>query len=141
VQDLTMNSAVDIGLCVTSHQAGVVTIAQFSNVTTTGTVGAAWQVADVTINHGGQDAAGLYASVQDSTGGGKGKFFQNSDPAATCVIQWTPWNIPLSELAAAGVKTTKVQKITLGAGNRASPAAGGTGTLYLDDIGFGHSAK
>ncbi len=54
---------------------------------------------------------------------------------------WTQWTIPLSDLTAAGLKTTKIQKITIGVGNKTSPAAGGTGMLFIDDIGFGHPAK
>jgi hypothetical protein len=27
--------------------------------------------------------------------------------------------------------------MTIGIGNRTSPTAGGTGTIYIDDIGFG----
>ena len=76
--------------------------------------------------------------VADSSG--KSKITANADPAAAATGAWTLWTIPLSDLTAAGVKTTKVQKLTIGAGDRNSPKAGGTGMLYIDDIGFGHPA-
>ncbi len=34
----------------------------------------------------------------------------------------------------------QVQKITLGVGDKSTPKAGGTGMLYLDDLGLGHPA-
>ena len=49
---------------------------------------------------------------------------------------WTQWKIPLSSFA--GVNLSKVKKLYLGVGNRANPAQGGTGALYIDDIGVGH---
>ena len=49
--------------------------------------------------------------------------------------------IPLSEFISAGVKMTAVKSLTIGVGNKAAPKAGGTGTMYLDDIGYGRSAK
>jgi len=48
--------------------------------------------------------------------------------------QWIEWKIPLSAFADAGVKLTAVQKIMIGVGNRAHPAAGGTGVVFIDDI-------
>ena len=29
--------------------------------------------------------------------------------------------------------------VVIGVGNKAAPKAGGTGIIYVDDIGFGHS--
>ena len=40
-----------------------------------------------------------------------------------------------------GVNLTMVQKLTLGVGDKNSPKAGGTGILYIDDIGYGHPVK
>jgi hypothetical protein len=34
----------------------------------------------------------------------------------------------------AGVNLSRVKKLYLGAGDRANPAAGGSGMLYIDDI-------
>jgi hypothetical protein len=41
----------------------------------------------------------------------------------------------------AGVQTTAVKSLTIGVGNKAAPKAGGTGTVYIDDIGYGKPAK
>ncbi len=55
------------------------------------------------------------------------------------LTDWTEWRIPLSDLT--GVSLTTVQKITLGVGDKNSPKPGGTGVLYIDDIGYGHPVK
>jgi hypothetical protein len=81
----------------------------------------------------------MYVAVTDNAG--KTKLSANADPAAAATGAWTQWKIPLSDLTAAGLKTTKIQEITIGIGNKTSPAAGGTGTVYIDDIGFGHPAN
>jgi hypothetical protein len=134
-QAITMTDPVLIGICVTAHQAGEQRTMQFDNITTTGNVTGAWQGAVVNSPQYNA-AAGLYVVVQDNAG--KSKLFANADPAAAATGTWTRWTIPLSDLTAAGVKTTKVQKITIGVGSKTSPAAGGTGTIYIDDIGVGH---
>jgi hypothetical protein len=55
----------------------------------------------------------------------------HDDPAATQLSGWTEWVI---DLAAFGVDLTNVNTITIGIGTQNSPAAGGTGTMYFDDI-------
>jgi hypothetical protein len=47
---------------------------------------------------------------------------------------WTEWNIPLTEFSNQGVVLTNVDKIAIGFGNRNTPVAGGSGTMYFDDI-------
>jgi hypothetical protein len=56
----------------------------------------------------------------------------NDDPAATQKAGWTEWIIDLQ--AFQGVTLTNVNTITIGFGTRNSPAAGGTGKMYFDDI-------
>ena len=56
-------------------------------------------------------------------------------------MTWQPWTIPLSEFTSAGVNMTAVKSLTLGVGNKAGPKAGGTGTVYIDDLGYGTPAK
>ncbi|TKJ37724.1 MAG: hypothetical protein CEE38_06530 [Planctomycetes bacterium B3_Pla] len=56
----------------------------------------------------------------------------HDDPAATEITRWTEWVIDLS--AFAGVDLTNVNSITLGFGTKGSPAVGGTGTMYFDDL-------
>jgi hypothetical protein len=137
-QAINMIDPVYIGICVTAHQAGEQRTMTFDNITTTGTVTGAWQGA--VINSPQYNAAaGLYVVVQDSAG--KSKVVTNADPAAANAAAWTQWKIPLSDLTAAGVKTTAVKKVTVGVGDKNSPKAGGTGIVYIDDIGFGHPDK
>jgi hypothetical protein len=59
----------------------------------------------------------------------------NQDPAAAQIEIWTEWNIPLLSFADKGVDLTNVNSIAIGTGNKTSPQAGGTGTMYFDDIG------
>jgi len=56
----------------------------------------------------------------------------HDDPAATQITGWNEWVIDLTEFV--GVDLTNVNTITIGFGTRNSPAAGGTGTMYFDDI-------
>ncbi len=136
-QTITMANPVDIGLCVCAHQAGEYRTMQFDNITTTGNVGSTWQ--GVQINSSPHnDPAGLYVVVTDNAG--KSKLEVHADPAATNAANWTQWTIPLSDLTAAGVKTTKIQKITIGVGDKNNSKAGGAGMLFIDDIGYGHPA-
>ena len=125
-----------IGLCVTSHNASLVTTAEFSEITSSGT--GPWQVAAVGDDpEPGNDAEDLYVAIRDSSN--KTAVVTNPDPAAVNATEWTEWKIPLSEFTSAGVKMNAVKTITIGIGNNAAPTAGGAGTLYIDDIGYGHS--
>jgi hypothetical protein len=59
------------------------------------------------------------------------------NPDAAQISIWTEWTIDLSApggFAAQGVNLTNVDKITLGLGDRNNPQAGGSGTMYFDDI-------
>lgn len=56
----------------------------------------------------------------------------HDDPAATQTTGWNQWVIDLTEFA--GVDLTNVNSITIGLGTKNSPAAGGTGAMYFDDI-------
>ena len=47
---------------------------------------------------------------------------------------WQHWNIDLEDFNAGGVDLTKVGRIYIGFGDRSNPKAGGTGTVYFDDI-------
>jgi hypothetical protein len=56
----------------------------------------------------------------------------HDDPAATQIVGWTEWVIDLAEF---GVNLTNVNSITIGVGTKNAPSpAGGTGTVYFDDI-------
>jgi len=56
----------------------------------------------------------------------------HDDAAATQLSGWNEWVIDLAEFA--GVNLTNVNTVTIGIGTRNSPAAGGAGTMYFDDI-------
>ena len=47
---------------------------------------------------------------------------------------WTEWVIDLQAFADQGVNLANVNTITIGFGTKNSPAAGGAGTMYFDDI-------
>ncbi|KPK39685.1 MAG: hypothetical protein AMJ65_11240 [Phycisphaerae bacterium SG8_4] len=56
----------------------------------------------------------------------------HDDDSATQIAGWNEWVIELS--AFAGVDLANVNTITIGFGTKGSPAAGGTGMMYFDDI-------
>jgi len=58
----------------------------------------------------------------------------NDNPDAAQVITWTEWTIDLQAFADQGVNLTNVNSISLGLGNKNNPLAGGSGTMYFDDI-------
>jgi hypothetical protein len=58
----------------------------------------------------------------------------NDNPNAAQVDTWTEWNIDLQAFADQGVNLANVNTIALGLGNKNNPLAGGSGTMYFDDI-------
>ena len=58
----------------------------------------------------------------------------NGNPNAAQVDTWTEWNIDLQVFADQGVNLANVNTIALGLGNKNNPQAGGSGTMYFDDI-------
>jgi hypothetical protein len=56
----------------------------------------------------------------------------HDNPAATQTGSWTEWVIDLQ--AFTGMDLANVNTITIGLGTKGNPAAGGTGTMYFDDI-------
>ena len=134
---IAMIGDVYIGLAVTSHNASMTTIAEFSDVSFTGTVTGQWQVAAIGVAQPSNDAAPLYVAVEDSAG--HVKAVTHHDPAAVQAIEWQKWMIPLSSFQA--VNLAGVKKMTIGVGDRNKSTPGGKGTIYLDDIGFGHPVQ
>ncbi|HUU15935.1 MAG TPA: PA14 domain-containing protein [Sedimentisphaerales bacterium] len=55
----------------------------------------------------------------------------NDNPDAAQITAWTEWTI---DLQAFGVNLANVNTIALGLGNKNNPQAGGSGTMYFDDI-------
>jgi hypothetical protein len=58
----------------------------------------------------------------------------HDDPEAARKNSWTQWNTDLQAFADQGVNLANVNSITLGVGNKANPTAGGSGTIFFDDI-------
>ncbi len=56
----------------------------------------------------------------------------NDDPNAAKAADWNVWRIKLSDFT--GVNLANVKKFYIGFGSRTSPASGGAGTVYFDDI-------
>jgi hypothetical protein len=73
-------------------------------------------------------AENLYVALNDSA------VVNNDNPDAALITRWTEWNIDLTRFADQGVNLANVTSVTLGLGNRANPAAGGSGKMYFDDI-------
>ncbi|MDI6451243.1 LamG-like jellyroll fold domain-containing protein [Anaerobaca lacustris] len=135
--EITMAANVFIGLALTSHNASVSTAAEFSNLTTTGNVTGAWQTAGIGATQPeGNSAQPMYVRIEDSTG--TAATVVNADATITLRPTWQEWKIPYADLA--GVNLGRVQKMFIGVGSKTSPTAGGTGTVYVDDVGFGRPA-
>ncbi|HPC97313.1 MAG TPA: hypothetical protein PLU87_20405, partial [Sedimentisphaerales bacterium] len=85
--------------------------------------------------YGAEDnAAGtLYLAVEDSAG--HVAVVTHPDPEALKVASWQAWTVPFSRLA--GVNLARVETMYIGIGNRTSPAAGGSGLIFIDDISYG----
>jgi len=58
----------------------------------------------------------------------------HDNPGAAQITTWTEWNIDLQMFADQGVNLANVNTIAIGLGNRNNPVAGGSGTMYFDDI-------
>jgi len=79
------------------------------------------------------NAAGqLYVALEDNAG--HIKVVNYPDPDAVQRADWQEWNVELTQFSAAGVNLKAIKKMYIGLGNRTSPTAGGTGTLFIDDI-------
>ncbi len=138
-QTIPMANEVYVGLAVTSHSAGVLTSAEFSEVASTGEVSGQWQVATMGPEQPeGNAPAALYVAVEDSSGKVQAVTHPAGD-AATFLGGWNQWQIPFSEFA--GVNLSRVETMYIGVGDRNTPSAGGTGLVFIDDVQFGHPAE
>ncbi|UCF14094.1 MAG: hypothetical protein JSW59_11835, partial [Phycisphaerales bacterium] len=129
----TISRAADIyvGLALTSHNLSATCEAKFSNVTITGAASTQWSSQDIGI--ASNAAEPLYVAVSNSTGAPA--VVAHEDAAAATIDTWTEWIIPLKTFADQGINLTDVDKIAVGLGTRGNAAAaGGSGTMYFDDI-------
>ena len=75
----------------------------------------------------------MYVAISNSTGAPA--IVANDDAQAAQSSRWTQWSIPLQAFADQGINLTNVDKIAVGLGSKSGMAtAGGTGTIYVDDI-------
>ncbi len=58
----------------------------------------------------------------------------HDNPNAAQITTWTEWTVDLQGFADQGVNLANVNTIALGLGNKKNPVAGGSGTMYFDDI-------
>jgi Concanavalin A-like lectin/glucanases superfamily/F5/8 type C domain len=136
--EIPMGSNVFIGLALTSHDASIETGAQFSNASTTGNITGQWQTADIGVAQptGGNAPEPVYVALEDNAG--HVAVVTNPNEAAAALSGWQEWLIPLSEFG--GVNLGSVKMMYIGVGDRDNPTAGGTGLIFVDDIGVGHPA-
>ncbi len=135
----TMPSNVFIGLAVTSHDGTLVTQAKFSNISASTSVTGEWKLADVGATQpAGNGIDTLYLALEDNQSHRKAV---TADTYAIVSGAWQQWKIPLSTFSSAGVKLNSIQKITIGVGDKTKAASGASGTVYVDDIAFGHPAQ
>jgi hypothetical protein len=78
----------------------------------------------------------VYVALEDTAG--KVVVVTHQDVGIAAVPEWTEWAIPYSDLA--GIDLGRVSTIYIGVGNRDNPTVGGTGLIFIDDIGFGRPA-
>ncbi|MHC4518117.1 MAG: discoidin domain-containing protein [Planctomycetota bacterium] len=136
-RSIAMTDPVLIGLALTSHNAAMATSAAFSNVSFTGNVTGDWQIAEVGVAQPeGNTPEPLYVAVEDTSG--NVAVVTNPDSSATGRSGWTEWLIPHTDLA--GVNLSRVAILYIGVGDRDNPSAGGTGLIFIDDVGYGHPA-
>ncbi len=146
-QTINMPSQVYVGLALSSHAPGVMTMATFSGVKTTGNVTDQWQIADIGAEHPGNSPDNLYVTVEDSSG--KTATVVHPNPAAVNARTWTEWRIPLvgqppsavnqsgSPPGAGGLQGVdlgRVRKMSIGIGGRQGAIPLGAGRIDIDDI-------
>ncbi|MEJ2653515.1 MAG: hypothetical protein P8173_17530 [Gammaproteobacteria bacterium] len=75
----------------------------------------------------------LYVAVSNATGASR--VVAHDDASAAQFIGWTQWVIPLQTFVDMGINLANVDKIAVGLGSQSGvSSAGGTGTIYIDDI-------
>ncbi|MFC1636972.1 LamG-like jellyroll fold domain-containing protein [Planctomycetota bacterium] len=74
----------------------------------------------------------LYVAISNSAGAPA--IIANDDLEASVKTAWKKWAIPLQAVADQGINLGNVDKIAVGLGSKGGAMAGGTGTMYIDDI-------
>ena len=134
--EIEMDANVYIGLMSGSMNANTVGGATFSNIEMTDNVTGSWETTGVGVDQpAGNTPAPLYVVVKDSAG--HTALVNHPDVLAVTATAWQQWRIPFSALD--GVNLSSIKTLTIGIGDQDNPA-GGSGILYVDDIGFGRPA-
>ena len=74
----------------------------------------------------------MYVALSNAAGGPA--VVVQDDPSAATIDAWTEWVVPLKTFADRGINLTNVDTIAIGLGSQAGAAAGGSGTMFIDDI-------
>jgi len=135
-QTISMAGTIYVGLAVTSHNVNMGTTGAFSNASTSAS--GSWQFAEIGIDHKLNDRDDLYVALKDSAG--HTVVVTHSDADAVLRNAWQAWNIPLADFRTGGVNVAAIKTMYIGVGDRKKTSPSGTGTLFIDDIGFGRSA-
>jgi hypothetical protein len=125
VMGTTEDPCIYIGAALSSHNTDLPCTASFDKFTLS-TVPPTW----VSGNIGTNTAEQLYVALEDSVG--NLAVVEHPDPEASIQTDWQEWNIELTEFS--GVNMDAVEKVYIGLGDRAAPVAGGSGTIYIDDL-------
>ncbi len=126
-----MDMPIYVGLAVTSHNADATCEAKFSNVSFPD-IGVDPQWADQDVGMMSNEAEPMYITLGD--GSGTAATLYHANPDAALINTWTEWTIDLQAFADQGVNLANVNTIAIGLGNKKNPVAGGSGTMYFDDI-------
>jgi len=76
----------------------------------------------------------LYVALEDTSG--NVAVVIHPDENIVAAPDWSEWAISYNDLAA--VNLGRVATLTIGVGDRDNPSAGGSGLIFIDDVGFGH---
>ena len=76
------------------------------------------------------DPGALYVALADREG--NLAVVPHRDPTSVTATDWLAWEIPLSRFT--GVDPARIERMSIGVGDRAGAAPGGRGTIYIDDI-------
>ena len=77
----------------------------------------------------------LYLIVKDSAGG-TAIINNPANPTAVQSSVWKQWSIDLQTIADQNVNLQAIKSLAIGIGDKSGSAAGGTGMLFIDDIGL-----
>ena len=83
------------------------------------------------------DPAPLYVALEDATG--RAAVVTCGDAQIALATTWQEWQISLAEFA--GVDLNSLRTLSIGLGDRENPSAGGSGLIFIDDVGVGHPVR